>query len=471
MSTTPAVGRPSSTTEHWRPTAHFTTAQHWLNDPNGLLYRDGTWHLFFQTNPHGSTWGEIGWGHATSTDLHTWTEQPLAIPADAEEMVFSGSAVADVHDSAGLGDGDSTTLVAAYTSAYRGPSARVGTQAQSLAFSTDDGATWRRHDANPVLDLGLADFRDPKVFRYGGRSGHWVMVVAFPHEWRVGLYTSTDLLHWEPATTIDGVEGTDGIWECPDLLRVPVRSGGGYRWIALVSVFEGGPTGGVGVKYLVGDFDGRNFAPDRPGDWRWLDHGHDYYAAATFNDAPDGRAVVIAWATSPHYAGRTPTAPWRGAMSLACDLELAPGADGALSLRRAPVLPVEGVGIVVHDVSVPCLPGTRTVLELRAAGGESKSHVVLTLDGDDATLRVDRIACGPDDLGDHFQAPATAPVPRGETIDLRIVVDGCVLEIYAADGMVAFTEQIFPDAPLTELVTHPPAQSADAPDTRGEEDT
>lgn len=468
MTTDPAAGAPRTTrpaTEHWRPVAHFTTARSWLNDPNGLIHRDGTWHLFFQTNPHGGEWGDIGWGHATSTDLLTWIEQPVALLADEEEMVFSGSAVAvPLRDVGRVGAGD--RLVAAYTSHYRGSSPRTGTQAQSLAVSDDEGSTWRRYKANPVLDLGLADFRDPKVLRFGGADGHWVMVVAFPHEHRVGIFTSEDLVHWQQSSSFGGDELTGNIWECPDLVRVPVR-GGGHRWVALVSVFRGGPTGGSGVKYRTGAFDGRHFTPD-PCAWRWVDHGHDYYAAATFTDAPGGRAVALAWAAAPAYAGQVPTAPWRGAMTLACDLELVPDDDGRPTLRRAPVLPAPGTptaaALVVHDVTVTTTPASRTVVELRPADGSGRSRVRIVVDastrsngrrpgdGSGATLRVERVDCGPPGLGLAFASPATALLPRGATVDVRLVLDGHVLEIYADDGRVVLTELVFSSAPLTELV-------------------
>ena len=275
-----------------RPSWHFTTADRWLNDPNGLVHHDGVYHLFFQSNPSAPVWGEMSWGHAVSTDLVHWCDLGTALPALPEEAAFSGSAVVDQEDTAGFGAG---AMIAVYTSAYRGSSPRAGIQAQSLAVSNDGGLTWRRFEGNPVLDIGSAEFRDPYVFRY---EDHWVMAVAESVEHRVALYTSPDLRSWTWSSYVGPAWATGGVWECPALLSVPVV-GGGRAWVLLASINPGGPTGGSATQYVIGDFDGYTFVPDEVDEPRWLDHGHDYYAAVAWGGVPDGLARRFAQRVGP----------------------------------------------------------------------------------------------------------------------------------------------------------------------------
>jgi sucrose-6-phosphate hydrolase SacC (GH32 family) len=460
-----------------RPTAHFTARDTWLNDPNGLVHHDGVYHLFFQSNPGGSTWGDIAWGHATSTDLVTWCEQPVAIAATDEEMVFSGSAVRDVRNTGGFAGAGQTALVAVYTSAYvAGP--RRGIQAQSLAYSVDDGATWARHEGNPVLDVGSAEFRDPKVFWYGADDGYWVMVAVEATDQRVVLYRSTNLRDWTPLSEFGPAHATDGVWECPDLFPLRVRGTDETRWVLVVSLNPGGIAGGSGTQYFVGDFDGTTFTPSRlsgstdPWTFDWLDYGHDLYAAVSFNDAPDGRRLMIGWASNWSYARDTPTAPWRSAMSLVREVELVRTGDGRLRLAQTPVLPPEAEHLLTErehplterehprdpargglrrfDVRVPCEPGTRARLVLSSRS--SADRVELVVDGDARTLSSDRTASGTVDFHPDFPVVDTAPLlGDGDECELTVVVDGCVLEVYADGGLATLTQLVFPSAPLTEL--------------------
>jgi sucrose-6-phosphate hydrolase SacC (GH32 family) len=464
---TPAAS--SATHDHLRPVAHFATRATWLNDPNGLLYHDGTWHLFFQHNPHGSTWGNMSWGHATSTDLTTWHEQPVAIAATATEHVYSGSAVADHADTAGLARDGVTPLVAVYTSAYVDDHPRAGIQAQSLAYSLDDGATWQRYAHNPVLDIGSTEFRDPKVFWYGGADGHWVMVAVEAVARRVAVYTSPNLLDWTFASHFGPARAVGGVWECPDLFELPVRGTRERHWVLVVSLNPGAVAGGSGTQYFVGAFDGRTFTtddagagrdagPDRDGDADWLDFGRDYYAAVSFSGAPEGRRIMLGWAANWDYANATPTAPWRSAMSLAREVDLVRWPDGRLRIAQRPVLPPGEVpGLVVHDLRVPSGPEDRTELSLSTADG--RDTVTLTVDGGTRTLRCDRNRAGDVDFHPAFRSVDVAPLPQEEQTDLRIVVDGCVLEVFAAGGRVTLTQLVFPGAALTELAQHRVARS------------
>lgn len=440
-----------------RPAAHFTAATSWLNDPNGLLYYAGTYHLFFQTNPHANVWGNLSWGHATSTDLVTWVEQDIAISYTADEMVFSGSAVADVHNTAGLAKDGETALVAIYTSARPPRDDLPGNQAQSLAYSVDSGATWTRYSGNPVLDIGSDEFRDPKVFWHGGVYGHWVMVAVEAVARQVVIYTSANLRNWTLRSRFGPAHAVEGVWECPDLFPLQVNGTDETRWVLVVSLNPGGIAGGSGAQYFVGDFDGATFTPQRLtnsvdlADYDWLDYGRDYYAPVSFNDAPDGRRLMIGWASNWQYAGQTPTHPWRSAMSLVREVTLARDHSGRYRVRQQPVLPAGTSGVTVFDLSVPCGADDRTTVVLAAESGTDR--VVLTIDGDDKSITFDRTQSGNVTFHPEFPSVDWAPIPVGYTseIDLLVIVDSSIVEVYAAGGLVTFTEQVYPSAPLTEL--------------------
>lgn len=456
---TTVADQPTSTPA--RPAAHFTAATSWLNDPNGLLYHDGVYHLFFQTNPHANIWGNLSWGHATSTDLVDWTEHDIAIPYTDEEMVFSGSAVADVRNTAGFAGAGETALVAIFTSARPPRGGHPGSQTQSLAYSVDSGATWTRYAGNPVLDIGSDEFRDPKVFWYGGDDGHWVMVAVEAVARQVVVYTSDNLRDWSLQSRFGPAHAVDGVWECPDLFPLRVQGTDETRWVLVVSLSPGGIAGGSGAQYFIGDFDGATFVPERLtdstdlADYDWLDYGRDYYAPVSFNDAPDGRRLMIGWASNWQYAGHTPTHPWRSAMSLVREIELIRDGNGRLRVSQEPVLPVGIVGVDVFDVSIPCRPTDRTAIVL--TGEESVDRVVITVDGDDRSITFDRTQSGDVTFHSDFPSVNWAPLPDdfAVEIDLRIIVDASIVEVYAAGGLVTFTEQVYPSAPLTRLQVEP----------------
>ncbi|MBD7919137.1 glycoside hydrolase family 32 protein [Cellulomonas sp. Sa3CUA2] len=445
-----------------RPSMHFTARETWLNDPNGLVFHDGRWHLFFQNNPSGGDWGNLSWGHAVSDDLLSWTELPVAIEATPEEMVFSGSVVVDHHDTAGLAGPGHTALVAVYTSAYTEASPRAGIQAQSLAYSVDGGSTWQRYDHNPVLDIGSGEFRDPKVFWHGGADGWWVMVAVEATDRRVAIYSSPDLVAWTLESRFGPAHAVDGVWECPDLIPLRVEDTEEVRWVLVVSLNPGAIAGGSGTQYFVGDFDGRTFTPDtlvedgRLEDFDWLDHGPDYYAGVTFSGAPDDRRVTMAWAGNWSYAAATPTAPWRSAMSLARDLRLVRCADGRLRVAQRPVLPPAGEvppDTAVHQVRVPLGVGERHTLTLHADDPTCSDEVRITLDGSSRTLTCDRSGSSRTPFHPDFRGVFTAPLHGDGPVDLTVVVDGCVLELFTGDDLTTLTCLVFPDAPLTRLST------------------
>lgn len=444
---------PPEHTPWWRPLLHATPRRAWMNDPNGLVRHGGRWHLYFQHHPDGVVWGPMSWGHVSSPDLVSWAEHPVAVPALAHEWVFSGCVVEDAG-----------ALVAVYTAV----DPVTQRQTQALATSDDGGFTWNRHPANPVLDIGSTQFRDPKVFR-DPRTGRWVMVVVRAEDLVVEVRTSPDLLHWPLASTVGpyprpaGAPSGPFCWEMPDLVEVPVEGDPGRAaWVLLLSVNPGGPAGGSGQAYAVGDFDGERFTPaggagDAFGPFWWADHGPDLYAASTFAGVPAGEPPVwVGWMSNWAYADRTPTSPWRGAATLPRRLALRPDGD-RLRLVQRPVLPAgvpadPGAPLPVAararaDVEVP--PGGSAGLDLLVGGG-CRTRVEVRA-GPDGAGRVvlDRTASGAVAVHDAFPVVAVAPLPGPAgpgplRTTLDVVVDASSVEVSAADGAASLTALVFP---------------------------
>ncbi len=342
-----------------RPHYHYAPAKNWLSDPNGLVFAEGEWHLFYQYNPHGEDWGHMSWGHAVSPDLAQWQELPVAIAETPDDMIFSGSAVVDHAGAAGFGAG---ALVALYTaSAAHGPAR----QSQALAWSNDKGRSWQQFDGNPVLDRGLADFRDPNLFWHES-SGRWIMVVALSAENRALIYASHDLKQWDELSTIHGSGAPGDVWECPLLIELPVEGTDETRWLFKVDVLHGGP--GSGAIYQTGTFDGIRFQPDGPAlapVWQVVDHGSDFYAAIAWPEPRDdfGRPVWIGWMGNHTYQGQLPRQGWRGAMSLPRRISLvAKGQGFALRQQEEPaatarVAPTRCDAVQISQAARLDLPG------------------------------------------------------------------------------------------------------------------
>ncbi len=444
-STAPAPGGARQVaTPHLRPRAHFTARSTWLNDPNGLVRHDGLYHLHFQTNPSDVVWGSMSWGHATSRDLVTWTERRVALPHTGDAAVFSGSVVLDHHDSSGLGGGRAP-LVAFWTRHDE----TDGLQTQCVSWSTDGGETWTPYPGNPVLDRGSTDFRDPKVFWHEPERC-WVMVSVEAQLRQVLLHRSEDLLTWTHASTFGPAGATDGVWECPDLVELPVAGTDRTAWALLVSVLDGGPVGGSGTQWFLGTLDGLTFVPagpDHGAQVRWLDHGPDHYATVTFDNVPE-RRLAVGWASNWAYAAEVPTAPWRGCMTLVRDLDLVAAGDRLL-LRQRPVLP-EDAPVDRHARVVPA--GGRGTLTLTTRSGTDP--LTVTVDAGRGLLTLDRSRCGAQ-LGEVFSAVVEAALPVTGDVDVLVVVDGCVVEVFAAGGLLTLTVQVFPPAPLERAVWAP----------------
>ncbi|MFC5847231.1 glycoside hydrolase family 32 protein [Deinococcus petrolearius] len=443
-------------TPAWRPLVHFTPRQHWINDPNGLVKVGEVYHLFYQHNPQGSDHANMSWGHASSRDLLRWQEHDVALPGREAHAIFSGSAVVDTHNTSGLGrSGDaSPPVVALYTGAGH------SWQAQYLAYSRDAGETWHFGPDQPVLDEGRADFRDPKVF-WHGPSGRWVKVVVYPDERQIALYGSPDLHVWTPLSVFGPAGETGGIWEVPDLFPLTDEAGQEH-WVMKVDVFAGGPQGGTGAQYFVGDFDGTVFTPHTPA--RWADYGKDFYAAITWSGTP-GRRLWTAWQSSWDYATRLPTHPWRGALTLARELGLRRGPDGEPWLTQKPLRELDSLRdrqVSLHltpeapavlplmperalDLCLTLTPGTHLSLRLTSEAGDELS---VEADLGSGTLTLKRPACGllADVAG--FGGTHAAPLPPVENgaLDLRILLDTSSVELFTGGGLLALSDLYFPEA-------------------------
>lgn len=465
---------------------HYSPPRHWMNDPNGLVFHDGRYHLYFQYNPYGVDHGNLSWGHASSTDLVNWEDHPVAIWCDEEEDIFSGSIVVDTDATSGFGTTESPAFIALYTSMYKG----TGRQAQSLAYSLDEGMTWTKYQGNPVLDRESTDFRDPKVMRWTGpEESYWVMatVEALHHE--VLFYRSDDLRTWTHLSTFGPEGAAGGVWECPDLFPLQVEGTDDVRWVLIVSLSPGGVAGGSGTQYFVGDFDGTTFTPDehRPlvrdddAELRklsWLDHGHDNYAGVTFAGLPDSDRTLIAWMNNWNYARETPAEPARGAMTLPRRLSLVER-GGRTVIRQVPVvpsatwtdlepidltgavrLPVEVEGAAVIELTVRVQDADAVDIRLRHAEDGSGGAVV-RFDARSQEVVVDRTAASGDGIHPLFTAVGRAPrLEGGPLIDLQIVLDDRSIEVFADDGTVSLTELIYPETGASGLSIEPVGGSA-----------
>lgn len=441
-----------------RPRVHFAAPAGWLNDPNGLVYLDGEYHLFYQHHPGSLVWGPMHWGHAVSRDLVQWEQLPIALAPDEQGMIFSGSAVVDSGNTAGFGAG---ALVAIFTHH------RPGREVQSLAFSTDRGRSWEKYTGNPVLAPADAppDFRDPRVLWYeGAGGGHWVMLLAVGQE--TWFYTSPDLKRWRKVSSFGaGHSAHSGVLECPELVCLPVDGGPERRWVLVVGVQRGGPAGGSGVRYFVGSFDGESFTSDDPPDVvRWADYGADFYAAQAWQNAPGGRTLWLAWMSNWAYARETPAATWRGMMSAPRELALASdGGQLRLVQRLTPELTAGWPAPQsFRDLTIPAgrlaLDGVRgEILLLEAtfdvSGAAARSlglrvrvgggaGIAVGYDREREELYLDRSQAWWGSGGQVIQAAPLAP--RDGLVRINILVDTASVEVFADEGRVVLTSQAFP---------------------------
>jgi fructan beta-fructosidase len=425
-------------TPQYRPAHHFSPARGWMNDPNGLVYADGVYHLFYQHYPDQSVWGPMHWGHATSHDLLHWEEQPIALFPDALGMIFSGSIVIDRENTSGLGSEGAAPWVALFTHHDMAGeiAGRSDYQSQSIAYSLDQGTSWTKFGGNPVItNPGQKNFRDPKV-RWHAETERWIMTLAAGD--RILFYSSTDLKNWMQESSFFPFSVAEGnVVECPDLLVFNVD--GKTRWVLLISIFTGAPNGGSGTRYIVGDFDGHRFVPEHE-DARWLDYGPDNYAGVTFHNLGD-QNLLIGWMSNWAYAQAVPTAPWRSAMTLPRELTLV-DIDGRALLRQTVAsqnaslrkTTISATELATHDLLFGNIAGDRLRIGYDA---ESQNYFV------------DRREAGLGDFSQQFPIRAFAPA-KGMPTGASLYFDNSSVELFADDGLTVMTALLFPRAPLNE---------------------
>lgn len=445
--------------EAWRPQFHFSPERNWMNDPNGLVFHRGEWHLFYQHNPVGIEWGHMSWGHAVSRNLTHWEHLPLAIVEQRNEMIFSGSAVVDAQNSSGFGSIENPPLVAIYTS--HKPAEPVH-QAQSIAYSLDDGRTWTKYAGNPVLDLNARDFRDPKVM-WHEPTERWVMLVSLAADKRLQFYGSSNLKDWKLLSEFGPAGATEKLnWECPDLFELPIENADGEptgktAWVLEVDMGNGSVAGGSGGEYFVGDFDGERFTckdPTNPS--QWVDYGRDFYAAVSWSDVPerDGRRVWIGWMNNWETC-LVPTSPWRSEMSIPRTLTLRECRDG-LRLVQRPVQELaalradhtDGLANKIRgrelDIELEIAVADEKPIELAVFKGEQESTVV-GYSPTEKQLYIDRRQSGVVDFHPAFAGVYRAPLSlRDGVLRLRVLIDRSSIEVFADDGVVVSTNRIFP---------------------------
>ncbi|KAJ5238800.1 Extracellular exo-inulinase inuE [Penicillium chermesinum] len=494
--------------EPYRPQFHFSPTKNWMNDPNGLLYHDGTYHLFFQHNPYGIQDGNISWGHATSHDLMHWEHQPIALlargyPQNVTEMIFTGSAVADTNNTSGLGVDGKIPLIAIYTSAYQyaqdlpsGKSVKANQQSQSLAYSLDDGKTWSYYDAlNPIIETPAApyedqwqNFRDPFAF-WHDETQKWILVTALSDIHKLMIWTSDNLIDWTVASEFGPVNAVGGVWECPNLFPLPFKADKtGSKWVLVVGLNPGGPPGtvGSGTQYFIGDFNGTAFVPDAdsayPGNEtaNWMDWGPDWYAATAWNGLPEDDHVQLGWMNNWQYGSKIPTNPWRGAMAFPRHLSLKQDGEKAILLqwphqnitelrgkerfRRSWSSLRNGVQDLgpqerLLDIELAFADQGKTTSGTSEAGiivratSDLKTQTRIGYDFDKKLMFVDRTKSGITDIDKTFPTIYHAPLTPDEhgIIKLRILLDWAGVEVFGGEGESTLTAQIFPFANATHV--------------------
>jgi sucrose-6-phosphate hydrolase SacC (GH32 family) len=431
-----------------------------MNDPNGLVFYRGEYHLFYQHNPFGNDWGHISWGHAVSGDLVRWQHLPVALKEENGVMIFSGSAVVDRKNTSGLcrtETDDPSCLVAIYTGHTE------AREFQSLAVSQDDGRTWTQYAKNPILDIGRKDFRDPKVM-WHEPGQQWVMVVALPDQHKVSFYGSPNLREWKHLSDFGpwGLEG--GMWECPDLFSMPVENSNEHRWILVVNTNPGGVSGGSGGYYFIGNFDGTSFSPEHPGSRAIpVDYGKDLYATVSFFGTPD-RNIWMGWMSNWQYASKEPTTEWRTAQSLPRALALVKTRDGlrvyqqpvaeTVTLRQPKPLTFENLKPSDLNSSLRRFRGDTYEIEAEVELGGALEAGFIVRSGRnehtwvglrDRAVFVDRSKSGTVTFSKEFGGRHMAPLlPRMGPALLRIFVDRSSVEVFVNGGEVAITNRIFP---------------------------
>mgnify|MGYP001754625353 FL=1 len=452
--------------ESFRPVYHHTPAYGWMNDPNGMFYKDGVYHLYFQYNPYGSVWGNMHWGHSTSTDLMHWKFEGCAIVPDAWGAIFSGSCVVDHENTAGFGK---EAVVAFYTSAKSTPWGDI--QMQSMAYSLDNGKTFTKYEGNPILTSSEKDFRDPKVFWYAPGK-HWVMILAVGQH--MEIYSSVNLKEWKKESEFGAMQGAHGgVWECPDLVEISVEGTREKKWVLICNLNPGGPFGGSAAQYFVGSFDGKKFVNESPTQTKWMDWGKDNYATVTWNNAPDGRCIALGWMSNWQYANNVPTRQYRSANTLARDLTLYREGQ-ELYLKSTPsseVKKARGKKVSIPSFKVSEKHEMVNLFEekqgayeveivIQNAGASKIAFCLLNDKGEKVSMYydlnrkqfvMDRSESGKVDFSKDFPAVTVAPVNVDKELTLRLFVDRSSIEAFGEDGKFVMTNLVFPSQPYVKM--------------------
>ena len=423
--------------EKFRPIYHHTPAYGWMNDPNGMFYKDGVWHLYYQYNPYGSQWENMTWAHSTSTDLMHWENQGEVIQPDALGTIFSGNSVVDKENTAGFGK---DVVIAFYTSAGNA-------QTQSLAYSTDNGMSFKKYANNPIITSDVPDFRDPKVF-WNDDLKQWNLILASGQQ--MNIYSSKNLKDWKYESCFgEGYGNHGGVWECPDLLKI------GDKWVLICNINPGGPFGGSATQYFVGTFDGHKFTCEsKPKVTKWMDYGKDHYATVSFSNAPNGRIVVLPWMSNWQYANQVPTQQFRSANGLPRDVSLYNyNGEEYVSVKPSPEVlnafeqKASGRFPMASYLEVTNIKSNASIV----LSNDKDEYVTMVYDGKNGTFSMDRTQSGLTEFHNDFKSKTIAPT-NGTIIGMQIFVDRCSIEAFDIDGKVAMSNLVFPSKPYDKIV-------------------
>ena len=427
----------SKNREKFRSIYHHTPIYGWMNDPNGMFYKDGVWHLYYQYNPYGSQWENMTWAHSTSTDLIHWKNHGEVIQPDALGTIFSGSSVVDKENTAGFGK---DAVVAFYTSAG-------AAQTQSIAYSTDNGETFKKYVNNPILTSDVPDFRDPNVF-WNEEVKQWNLILAAGQQ--MNIYSSKNLKDWKYESSFgEGYGNHGGVWECPDLLKM------GDKWVLICNINPGGPFGGSATQYFVGSFDGHKFTCEsKPEVTKWMDYGKDHYATVSFSNAPDSRIVVLPWMSNWQYANQVPTQQFRSANGLPRDLGLySYNGEDYVSVKPSPEVfaafekkPSGRLQSAAY-IEVTNIKSNASIV----LSNDKGERVTMLYDGKNATFSMDRTESGVTDFHSDFKAKTVAPT-NGVIKSMQIFIDRCSIEAFDTEGKVAMTNLVFPSKPYDKII-------------------
>ncbi|GDX46491.1 hypothetical protein LBMAG24_18190 [Bacteroidota bacterium] len=477
--TNPAKHNTIGVDEKYRPKYHFTPDSMWMNDPNGMVYYQGEYHLFYQYYPKANVWGPMHWGHAVSKDMITWEHLPIALFPDSHGYIFSGSAVIDWQNTSGFGSIDNPPMVAIYT--YHNPekekAGAIDFQTQGIAYSLDKGRTWKKYEQNPVIsNPGFKDFRDPKVIWHDATK-RWIMVLAVKD--KTMFYSSKDLKKWDFESEY-GLKDDKRLWECPDLFPLKVEGSNEIKWILVVSMQSGAPNGGTGTSYFIGDFDGHRFVNSQPENKQyWLDVGTDNYAMVSWSDIPaqDGRKLMLGWMSNWQYAQQVPTYRWRSAMTLPREVTLVKMAVKEWKLKSEIVREFESYkekktaiskNNIVND-HLLILQKNPIVCELNISfnrkplqgeftisiSSPEKDTLKIGFDPTSNRYFIDRVKAGISDFNKAFPAKHFSPcLSQNTSLSMKIILDKSSVELFADEGLTAMTDIFFPIGDMNKIEVH-----------------